>query len=68
MAAPSVFGTHANTRNRGVEPLLYLSVTVLDIPPCHRREPQRTGARVSIEPSTPSSNLFGHLDPEHRLA
>jgi hypothetical protein len=68
MAAPSVFGMHTNTRNRGAEPLLHLSVTVLDIPPCRRREPQRTDARVSVEPTTPSSNLFGHLDPEHHLA
>jgi hypothetical protein len=68
MAVPSVFGTHTNTRNRGAEPLFYLSVTVLDVPLCRRREPQRTGARVSVEPSTPSSNLFGRFDPEHRLA
>jgi hypothetical protein len=66
MAVPSVFGTHTNTRNRGAEPLLHLSVTMLDIPPCRHREPLRTGAHVSIEPSTPSSNLFGCLDPEHR--
>jgi hypothetical protein len=46
--------THAT---EGPSPLLPLSVTVLDIPPCRRREPQRTGARESIEPSTPSSNL-----------
>jgi hypothetical protein len=68
MAAPSVFGMHTNTGNRGAEPLLDLSVTMLDILPCRHREPVRTGARVSVEPSTPSSNLFGHLDPEHRLA
>jgi hypothetical protein len=43
-------------------------LTMLDVPPCRHREPQRTGARVSVEPSTPSSNLFGRLDPEHRLA
>jgi hypothetical protein len=57
--------THAT---EGPSPLLHLSVTVLDVPPCRRHEPQRTGARVSVEPSTPSSNLFGCLDPEHRLA
>jgi hypothetical protein len=57
MAVPSAFGTHTNTRNRGAEPLLHLSVTVLDVPPCRCREPQRTGARVFIGPSTPSSNL-----------
>jgi hypothetical protein len=57
MAVPSAFSTHTNTRNRGAEPLFYLSVTMLDVPPCRRREPQRTGARVSVEPSTPSSNL-----------
>jgi hypothetical protein len=57
MAAPSAFGTHTNTCNQGAEPLLHLSVTILDIPPCRRREPQRTGARVSVEPSTPRSNL-----------
>jgi hypothetical protein len=57
--------THAT---EGPSPLLHLSVTVLDVPPCRRHEPQRTGARVSVEPSTPSSNLFGRLDPEHRLA
>jgi hypothetical protein len=68
MAALSVFGMHRNARNRGAEPLLHLSVTVLDIPPCRRREPQRTSARVSVEPLTPSSNLFGRLDPELRLA
>jgi hypothetical protein len=67
MAAPLVFGTHTNALNRGAEPLLHLSVTVFDIPPCRHREPQRTGARVPVEPSTPSSNLFGRLDPEHRL-
>jgi hypothetical protein len=66
-AAPLVFGTHTNAHNRGAEPLLHLSVTMLDVPPCHYREPQRTGARVSVEPSTPSSNLFGRLDPKHRL-
>jgi hypothetical protein len=63
MAVPSAFGTHTNTRNRGSEPLLHLSVTVLDVPPCRRREPQRTGARVSVEPSTPSSNLLATLTP-----
>jgi hypothetical protein len=68
MAAPSAFGTHTNARNRGAEPLLHLSVTMLDIPPCRRREPQRTGTCVFVEQSTPGSNLFGHLDPEHRLA
>jgi hypothetical protein len=68
MAVPSVFGTHTYARNRGAEPLLHLSVTMFDIPPCRRRKLQRTGACVSVEPSTPSSNLFGHLDPEHRLA
>jgi hypothetical protein len=68
MAAPLVFGTHTNAHNRGTEPLLHLSVTVLAILLCRRRKLQRTGARVSVEPSTPSSNLFGHLDPEHRLA
>jgi hypothetical protein len=68
MAVPSAFGTHTNARNQGPEPLLHLSVTVLDVPPCRRHEPQRTGARVSVEPSTPSSNLFGRLDPEHHLA
>jgi hypothetical protein len=68
MAAPSLFGTHTNAGNRGAEPLLHLSVTVLDIPPCRHREPLHTGARVSVEPSTPSSNLFGRLDPEHHLA
>jgi hypothetical protein len=68
MAEPLAFGTHTYARNRGAEPLLHLSVTVLDVPPCRRREPQRTGARVSVEPSTPSSNLFGRFDPEHRLA
>jgi hypothetical protein len=57
MAVPSVFSTHTNTRNRGAEPLLHPSVTMLDVTPCRRREPQRTGARVSVEPSTPSSNL-----------
>jgi hypothetical protein len=57
MAEPLAFGTHTYARNRGAEPLLHLSVTVLDVPPCRRREPQRTGARVSVEPSTPSSNL-----------
>jgi hypothetical protein len=46
--------THAT---EGPSPLLHLPVTVLDVPPCHRREPQRTGARVSVEPSTPISNL-----------
>jgi hypothetical protein len=61
MVAPSVFGTHTNAHNRGAEPLLHLSVTVLDIPPCRRREPQRTGARVSVKPSTPSSNLLATL-------
>jgi hypothetical protein len=54
MAAPSAFGTHTT---EGPSPLLHLSVTVLDVPLCRRREPQRTGARVSVEPSTPSSNL-----------
>jgi hypothetical protein len=68
MAAPSVFGTHTNAGNRGARPLLHLSVTMLDIPSCRHREPLRTGARVSVKPSTPSSNLFGRLDPEHRLA
>jgi hypothetical protein len=68
MAVPSAFGTHTIAHNRGAEPLLHLSLTVLDIPPYRRHEPQRTGARVTVEPSTPSSNLFGHLDPEHRLA
>jgi hypothetical protein len=29
MAVPSAFGTHTNARNRGAEPLLHLSVTVL---------------------------------------
>jgi hypothetical protein len=67
-AAPLVFGTHTNAGNRGAEPLLHLSVTMLDIPSCRRREPQRAGARVSVDPSTPSSNPFGHLDLEHRLA
>jgi hypothetical protein len=67
MAAPLVFGTHTNARNRGAEPLLHLSVTMLDIPPCHHREPQCTGARVPVEPSTPSLNLFGRLDRKHRL-
>jgi hypothetical protein len=57
MAEPLAFGTHTYARNRGAEPLLHLSVTVLDVPPCRRREPQRTGARVSVEPSTPRSNL-----------
>jgi hypothetical protein len=56
-AEPSVFGTHTYACNRGAEPPLHLSVTVLDIPSCRRREPQRTGARVSVEPSTPRSNL-----------
>jgi hypothetical protein len=46
--------THAT---EGPSPLLHLSVNVLDVPPCRRRKPQRTGARVSVEPSTPSSNL-----------
>jgi hypothetical protein len=46
--------THAT---EGSSPLLHLSVTVLDIPPCRHREPLPTGARVSVEPSTPSSNL-----------
>jgi hypothetical protein len=68
MAVPSAFNAHTNTRNRGAEPLLHPSVTVLDVPPCRCREPQRTGARVSVGPSTPSSNLFGRFDPEHRLA
>jgi hypothetical protein len=68
MAVSSVFGTHTNAGNRGAGPLLHLSVIVLDIPPCRHREPLRTGARVFVEPSTPSSNLFGRLDPEHRLA
>jgi hypothetical protein len=68
MAALSVFSTHTNAHNRGAEPRLHLSVTVLAIPPCRRRKLQRTGARVSVEPTTPSLNLFGHLDPEHRLA
>jgi hypothetical protein len=57
MAVPSTFGTHSYAHNRGAEPLLHLTVTVLDVPPCRRREPQRTGARVPVEPSTPSSNL-----------
>jgi hypothetical protein len=57
MAEPSAIGTHTYARNRGAEPLLHLSVIVLDIPPCRHREPQRTGARVSVEPSTPRSNL-----------
>jgi hypothetical protein len=52
MAVPSAFSTHTNARNRGAEPLLHLSVTVLDILPCRRREPQRTGAPVSVEPTT----------------
>jgi hypothetical protein len=68
MAVPSAFDTHTNACNGGVKPLLHLSVTVSDTPSCRRREPQRTGARVSVEPSTPSSNPFGHLDPEHRVA
>jgi hypothetical protein len=59
MAEPSAFGTHTYARNRGAEPLLHLPVTALDIPSCRRREPQRTGARVSVEPSTPRSNLSG---------
>jgi hypothetical protein len=63
-----VFGTHKNAGNRGAGPLLHLSVTMLDIPLCRRREPQRTDARVSVEPSTPSSNLLTPLNPEHRLA
>jgi hypothetical protein len=62
MAVPSAFGTHTNTRNRGAEPLLHLSVTALDVPPCRRRKPQCTGARVSVEPSTPSSNLSATLN------
>jgi hypothetical protein len=57
MAVPSAFGTHTYARNRGAEPPLHLSVAVLDIPSCRRREPQRTGARVSVKPSTPSSDL-----------
>jgi hypothetical protein len=57
MAVPSAFSMHTNTRNRGAEPLLHLSVTVLNIPSCRRREPQRTGARESVEPSTPRSKL-----------
>jgi hypothetical protein len=57
MAVSSTFGTHTNTCNQGAESPLHLSVAVLDIPPCRRREPQRTGARVSVEPSTPRSNL-----------
>jgi hypothetical protein len=61
MAVPSAFGTHMNTCNRGAEPLLHLSVTVLDVPPRRRREPQHTGARVSVEPSTPISNLLATL-------
>jgi hypothetical protein len=61
MAAPSLFGTHTNAGNRGAEPLLHLSVTVLDIPPCRHREPLHTGARVSVEPSTPISNLLATL-------
>jgi hypothetical protein len=68
MVVPSAFGTHTYARNRGAEPLLHLSVTVLDVPPCRRREPQRTGARVSVGPLTPSSNLFGRFDPEQCLA
>jgi hypothetical protein len=68
MAVPSAFSTHTNAGNRGAEPLLHLSVTVLDLPSCRHREPLCTGTRVSVEPSTPSSNLFDHLDPEHRLA
>jgi hypothetical protein len=63
MAVSSAFGTHTNTCNRGPSPLLHLSVTVLDVPPCRRRESQCTGARVSVEPSTPSSNLFATLTP-----
>jgi hypothetical protein len=46
--------THAT---EGPSPLLHLSVTVLDVPPCRRRKPLRTGARVPVEPSTSSSNL-----------
>jgi hypothetical protein len=61
MAVPSAFGTHTNARNRGAEPLLHLSVTVLDVPPCRRREPQRTGARVSVEPSTPIRTFLAAL-------
>jgi hypothetical protein len=57
IAEPSAIGTHTYACNRGAEPLLHLSVTVFDVPPCRRREPQRTGARVPVEPSTPSSNL-----------
>jgi hypothetical protein len=68
MAAPSVFGMHTNAGNRGAAPLLHLSVTVLDIPSYRHREPLHTGARMSAKPSTPSSNLFGRLDPEHFLA
>jgi hypothetical protein len=61
MAVPSAFGTHTNTRNRGAEPLLHLFVTVLDLPPCRHRKPLRTGACVSVEPSTPISNLLATL-------
>jgi hypothetical protein len=61
MAVPSAFGTHTNARNRGAEPLLHLSVTVLDLPPFRHREPLRTGARLSVEPSTPISNLLATL-------
>jgi hypothetical protein len=50
--------THAT---EGPSPLLHLSVTVLDVPLCRHREPQRTGARVSVEPSTPISNLLATL-------
>jgi hypothetical protein len=61
MAVPSAFGKHTNARNRGADPLLHLSVTVLDLPSCRHREPLRTGARVSVEPSTPISNLLATL-------
>jgi hypothetical protein len=57
MAEPSAIGTHTYTRNRRAEPPLHLSVTAFDVPPCRSREPQRTGARVSVEPSNPGSNL-----------
>jgi hypothetical protein len=60
MAEPSAFSTHTNTATEGPSPLLHLSVTVLDVPPCHHREPQRTGTRLfpeaircEVEPSWP---------------
>jgi hypothetical protein len=56
---------HEHTQSR-CRALLHLSVTVLSIPSCHCRERQHTDARVSVEPSTPSSNLFGHLESKHR--